>query len=57
MERYKGTTPNELHINQLLFRVLQIKEETCDNSLVYAWADDLEKMLWQVKNGEKDLEL
>ena len=57
MDRYKGTTPNELHINQLLFRVLQIKEETCDDALVYAFADDLEKMLLKIKNGEKDLEL
>ncbi len=57
MDRYKGTTPNELHINQLLFRVLQIKEETCDDALVYAFADDLENMLLKIKNGEKDLEL
>lgn len=57
MDRYKGTTPNEVHINQLLFRVLQIKEETCDDALVYAFADDLENMLLKIKNGEKDLEL
>lgn len=57
MEKYKGTTPNELHINQLLFRVLQIKAEACNEKMIYGWADDLEKMLLTIKNGDKDLEL
>ena len=56
-EKYNGTTPEEIHINHLLYDVLIIKAESLNDTKIWSYADYLEKQLLKIKNGEKVLEL
>jgi len=57
IQESKGTTPDEIHINHLLYDVLIIKAESLNNKKIWGYADYLEKQLMSLKEGEKVLEL
>ena len=57
IQESKGTTPDEIHINLLLYDVLIIKAESLNNKKIWGYADYLEKQLMSLKEGEKVLEL
>jgi hypothetical protein len=57
IKKHEGTTPDEIHINHLLYDVLIIKAECLNNKKIWSYADYLEKQLMSLKEGEKVLEL
>lgn len=55
IKEYESTTPEEIHINHLLYDVLIIKAEGLADTKIWSSADYLEKQLMALKKGEKVL--